>query len=157
MLCRVSISWHSLNVDRCNETVFHSIWMRTCHFVPETFSFCPYFFINIRFILIKWYLNVYGFNCPVKYCPDLCVWLQTGYGLVNGFIDHLYTRLGITASSLISTFHKSPQHPLIRSPVCCVFNSRSVATASNWRFFSFLRSRRYWPGEYSATEPITSL
>jgi hypothetical protein len=28
----------------------------------------------------------------------LGVWLQTGYGLVNGFIDHLYTPLGATSN-----------------------------------------------------------
>jgi hypothetical protein len=32
------------------------------------------------------------------YCHDLCVWLTTGYGLVDGFIDHLYTSLGTTSN-----------------------------------------------------------
>jgi hypothetical protein len=37
----------------------------------------------------------------------------------------------ITAPLLISTIHRSPQHPLSLSTACCVFNSRSLATASN--------------------------
>jgi hypothetical protein len=32
------------------------------------------------------------------YCHNLGVWLQIGFGLVNGFIDHLYTRLGTTST-----------------------------------------------------------
>jgi hypothetical protein len=37
----------------------------------------------------------------------------------------------ITAPALISTIHISPQHPLSHFPTCCVFTSRSLATASN--------------------------
>jgi hypothetical protein len=37
----------------------------------------------------------------------------------------------ITAPMLIYTIHRSPQHPLSLIPARCVFNSRSVATASN--------------------------
>jgi hypothetical protein len=37
----------------------------------------------------------------------------------------------ITAPMLISTIRKLPQHPLSLSPVCCVFTSRSMATASD--------------------------
>jgi hypothetical protein len=37
----------------------------------------------------------------------------------------------ITALSLISTFYKSPQHPLSLFPARCVFKSRSLPTASN--------------------------
>jgi hypothetical protein len=51
----------------------------------------------------------------------------------------------ITALSLIFTLYKSPQHPLSLHPACCVFISHFLATASNWRFFSFPRSRRYFP------------
>jgi hypothetical protein len=36
----------------------------------------------------------------------------------------------ITALSLISTIHKSPQHPL-SFPPCCAFTRRSLVTASN--------------------------
>jgi hypothetical protein len=38
-----------------------------------------------------------------------------GFGFMNGFIDHLYTipeLQAITAPPLISTIHKSPEHPL---------------------------------------------
>jgi hypothetical protein len=37
----------------------------------------------------------------------------------------------ITAPPLILTIHKSPKHPLSLFPACCVFTSRSLATASN--------------------------
>jgi hypothetical protein len=55
-----------------------------------------------------------------------------GFGLDIGFIEHLCTKLGTTsiiAPSLISTLHKSPHAK--SSPTCCVFNSRSLVTASN--------------------------
>jgi hypothetical protein len=51
-----------------------------------------------------------------------------------GFIDHLYTRLGTTSNysaadnlhnSQTTTAHAKP------FPACCVFTSRSLATASN--------------------------
>jgi hypothetical protein len=46
----------------------------------------------------------------------------------------------ITAPPLISTIHKSSQHPLSIFPACCIFTSRSLATASNsGDFFSFTR------------------
>jgi hypothetical protein len=37
----------------------------------------------------------------------------------------------IAAPPLISTIHKSPQHPLGPFPACHVFTSRSLAKASN--------------------------
>jgi hypothetical protein len=37
----------------------------------------------------------------------------------------------ITAPSLISRIHKSPQHQLSFFPACCVFTSRFLATVSN--------------------------
>jgi hypothetical protein len=46
----------------------------------------------------------------------------------------------ITALSPISTLHKSPQHPLSLFPACYVFNSRSLATASNSGDFSASRA-----------------
>jgi hypothetical protein len=60
-------------------------------------------------------------------------------GLVNGFIDHLYTPIATTSNySAIYTIHTSPQHPLSLFPACYVFNSRSLATVSNsgdsWAF-----------------------
>jgi hypothetical protein len=50
---------------------------------------------------------------------------------VNGFIDHLYTRLGTSSSySATANLHKSPQHSLsLFQPA--VFTSRSLATASH--------------------------
>jgi hypothetical protein len=48
--------------------------------------------------------------------------LQTGYGLVNEFMDHLHNLelQAITAPLLISTIHKSPQHPLSFSSLLCL-------------------------------------
>jgi hypothetical protein len=50
----------------------------------------------------------------------------------------------IAAPLLISTVHKSPQHPLSIFPTCCVFMSHPLAMAliveiifQQWRFFSF--------------------
>jgi hypothetical protein len=50
-----------------------------------------------------------------------------------GFIDHFYTPLETTIAVplLISTIHRSPQQLLSLFPACCVFNSCSLATASN--------------------------
>jgi hypothetical protein len=55
-----------------------------------------------------------------------------GYGLMNGFINHLYTPLRTTSN--YSTTANLPVHKLLHtksSPACSVFNSRSLATASN--------------------------
>jgi hypothetical protein len=73
------------------------------------------------------------------------VGLSTGFWLVNGFIDNLHTRLGITSSysatANLPTIHKSPQHPLSLFPDCSVFTSRSSATTSNSRDSSASRSQ----------------
>jgi hypothetical protein len=56
------------------------------------------------------------------------------YGLVNGPIDHLYTRLATTSNSalsLTSTLYNSLLQTLSLFAACSVFNSRSLATASN--------------------------
>jgi hypothetical protein len=69
-------------------------------------------------------------NSTVMYDVCDCRW-----GLVNLFIDHLYTPLRITSNysaiAPVSTIYKSPQHPPSLFPACCVFTSRSLATASN--------------------------
>jgi hypothetical protein len=57
-----------------------------------------------------------------------------GFGLVNGFIDHLYTPIENTnnySAIAISTINKSPQHSLSLFPACLVFISNSLAKASN--------------------------
>jgi hypothetical protein len=57
------------------------------------------------------------------------VWLQTGYGLVNGFTDHLYTQLVTTSNySATGNLHNSqittaPAKPF---PDCCVFTTHSL-------------------------------
>jgi hypothetical protein len=47
----------------------------------------------------------------------------------------------ITKPPLISTTHKSPQHPLSLFAACCVFISRSLATVSNNRDSSVSRTQ----------------
>jgi hypothetical protein len=47
------------------------------------------------------------------HCRTLvCVTFDGVLDWLNGFIDHLYTRLGTTSNYSVSTIHKSPQHPL---------------------------------------------
>jgi hypothetical protein len=59
-----------------------------------------------------------------------------GFGLANGFIDHLYTPLGTTSNySAIPNLHilQITAAPAKSSPACSVSNSRSLATpANNW-------------------------
>jgi hypothetical protein len=53
---------------------------------------------------------------------------------VNGFIDHLYTRLGTTSHySATANSHNSQTTTASAKPftACCVFNSSSLAMASN--------------------------
>jgi hypothetical protein len=57
-----------------------------------------------------------------------------GYGLVNEFIDHLYTSLGTTSNySATANLHYSQITTALAKPLiaCCVLTSRSLATASN--------------------------
>jgi hypothetical protein len=59
--------------------------------------------------------------------------LQTGYGLVNGFIDYLYTALGTTRNySTIVNLHSSKitTASATPSPACCL-QQPFPATASN--------------------------
>jgi hypothetical protein len=62
----------------------------------------------------------------------VCLW--AGFGLVNGFIDHLHTQLGTACNySAIANLHNSqittaPSEPFI---ACFVFTSRSLAAASS--------------------------
>jgi hypothetical protein len=55
-------------------------------------------------------------------------------GLDTGFIDHLYTRLGTTCNYSATANLHTLQNTVANtksSPTCSVFNSRSLATASN--------------------------
>jgi hypothetical protein len=59
---------------------------------------------------------------------------RRGFGLVNGFIDYLYTRLGTTSNySATANLHNSQitRAPVRPFPAWSVFTSLSVATASN--------------------------
>jgi hypothetical protein len=76
--------------------------------------------------------SVYTF--PPYYHVLGVVWLTTGFGLVNAFIDHLYTRLGTTSNySATANLHNSQITTAlaIPFPAFCVFTSCSLATASN--------------------------
>jgi hypothetical protein len=55
-----------------------------------------------------------------------------GFGLANGFIDHMYTSLATTSSD-IANFHtlQITAAPAKSSPACSVSNSRSLATSAN--------------------------
>jgi hypothetical protein len=68
------------------------------------------------------------------------------YGLDIGFIDTTHTPLGTTSNDSAtanlhnSQFTTSTDRPF---PACCVFNSRSLATASNSGESSAFRARSY--------------
>jgi hypothetical protein len=56
------------------------------------------------------------------------------FRLVNGFIDHLYARLGTTSNySVTANLHNSQITTAPGKPfsACCVFSGSSLATASN--------------------------
>jgi hypothetical protein len=56
-----------------------------------------------------------------------------GYGLVNGFIDHLHTPIGTTSNySAITNLHtlQITTVPAKPFPVCCFITSHLLATAS---------------------------
>jgi hypothetical protein len=59
---------------------------------------------------------------------------RRGFGLVNGYIDHLYTRLGTTSNyNATAKLHNSQMTtaPFKSFPACCIFTSRFLVTASN--------------------------
>jgi hypothetical protein len=63
---------------------------------------------------------------------------------VNGFLDHLYTRLVSTSNySATANLHnlQITTAAVKPFPPCCVFNSRSLATASNSEDFSASRAQ----------------
>jgi hypothetical protein len=72
-------------------------WVRNClknQAGQESINLCPLW----EFSLIS----------LAKLLPRLCVWVDTGFGLVNGFIDHLYTQLGTTSNySATANIHNS--------------------------------------------------
>jgi hypothetical protein len=83
------------------------------------------------------------------YCHDLGFdyrrSLDWRIGLLTTCTHHSGLRV-ITAPLLISKIDRWPQHPLSLFPACCVFNSCSLATASNSEDSSAsTRSRRYCP------------
>jgi hypothetical protein len=69
---------------------------------------------------------------------SLCLWKVNAFCRVMSWILDSLTTLAhnsrlhlITALLIISTLYKSPQHPLSLFPACFVFNSHSLAVASN--------------------------
>jgi hypothetical protein len=72
-------------------------------------------------------------NVPEILLHIMCVTIDGVFGLVIGFIDHLYARLGTTGNySVIDNHHNSQitTAPAKHFPVCCVFTSRSMVTDS---------------------------
>jgi hypothetical protein len=68
-----------------------------------------------------------------SYC-HVYEWLQTGFGLEDGFTDHLYIRLGNTSNYRATANLQNSQittAPAKLYPACSVFISRSLETASN--------------------------
>jgi hypothetical protein len=66
------------------------------------------------------------------------VWLQTGYVLVNGFIDDLYQRLGNTSNYSAIADLNTLRITTRKVFPAYVSNSRSLATASNsWDSLAF--------------------
>jgi hypothetical protein len=67
-----------------------------------------------------------------------------GFGLMNGFIDHLYTRLGRTSNyNVIASFHNSQvtTEPSKIFPASDVLTSRSLAADFNSEKFLASRSQ----------------
>jgi hypothetical protein len=65
---------------------------------------------------------------------SMYVWLYTGFGLVNGFIDHLFTWLRTASScSTITNLHNLQITTALAKPfhACCVFTNHSMASASD--------------------------
>jgi hypothetical protein len=63
---------------------------------------------------------------------------------VNGFIYHLFTRLGATSNyNAIADLHtlQIPTATAKPFPACCVFTSRSLVTASNSGDYSASRAQ----------------
>jgi hypothetical protein len=63
----------------------------------------------------------------------------------------------ITVPLLISTIHRLPQNPLSLFPACCVFNSRSLATALTVEILQFLAHTSLLSGEYPSTELLSTV
>jgi hypothetical protein len=72
-------------------------------------------------------------------------------GLLTTYIHHSELQ-AIAVPPLISTIHKSPQHPLSLCPACCVFTSRSLETGSNSRNSSTSRLKSFLHSLPSTTQ-----
>jgi hypothetical protein len=76
-----------------------------------------------------------------RYYLCVCVWdYRREFELSNGFIDHLYTRLGTTNHYSATSNLQNSQHPLSHFPVFSVF-SRFLTTVSNSGDFSASRAQ----------------
>jgi hypothetical protein len=94
-------------------------------------SYClPLFVKQVSFVLHKqcnwWQMKKNFVTCMCDYRRGLDWWMN----LLTTYTDDSELP-AITAPPLISIIHKSPQHPLSLFPACCIFTSRSLATASN--------------------------
>jgi hypothetical protein len=105
-------------------TLFHLI----CRMQPSGISF--YISVDIKFQYLYYEEKTFYSYCHVFGSVTIDgVWIGE-LDLLTTCTHHSELQV-ITALSLISTIHRSSQHPLSPFPACCVFDRRSLATASN--------------------------
>jgi hypothetical protein len=91
-----------------------------------------FYFLYNR-IFIRFLMYWYNLHC-LLYILSHVTWLWTGFGLVNGFVDHLYTWLVSTSKYSATTDLRNSQittAPAKPFSACSIFTSHSLATASN--------------------------
>jgi hypothetical protein len=115
-------------------------------------SFVSTVFLSLRHVadIVSWLLHVLT-HAGVRptILPRVLGWGDYWRGLdwIIGFIDHLYTSHEITRNySAIANLHNSQftTAPTKSFKACCVFTSRSLATASTVQILQRLCSRRSW-------------
>jgi hypothetical protein len=129
-LCNKTLN--GLNVSRARVRFGTGVWALGCAFVVTAWMCVrrP----SLDTILSQFWSHPILTDCLPKILSPVRLWLSTGFGLVNRFIDILYTRLGTTSNySAIADLHilqitTASAEPFI---VCCIFTSRSLATVSN--------------------------
>jgi hypothetical protein len=89
---------------------------------------------SVTFYSTRFNLLTDTFTLKIYSYFHVYVWLQTGYGLVTGFIDHMCTSLGTTGN--YSAVANPQTLQIARMPAkpfqaCCVFINRPLAAASN--------------------------
>jgi hypothetical protein len=107
---------YCLKVDHLIQ--FKSLPLHCTNVAPMS-EICNHSILNLKklkSIAVPWTPMTY------TYFHDLCVWLQTGFGLVSGFIDHLHTTLVTTSNYSANKLfpHFTNQHTLsLLQPSMC--------------------------------------